>query len=287
MKALANYIVRGPTQAVLVAVIAAAFPLLYWISAAAVGLITLAVSLSAGAKVLFWALIPAGGWFLFQGDAGPALVILVSWVMAIVLRSTSSWEAAIGSGGLLGVCAGGLSAYLMPDLLVELVEFSKKLYTEVDPAIITAMGDSVDVVLIALMKGSFAATYFSLALLGVVLARSWQASLYNPEGFKKEFVAFRFSGKFSALALVGLFLSPALGENALMLVLVLSICYVFAGLALVHGIVAKKKLGWRWLFAFYVAALLLGPSFFVLLVFVAMLDSWLDFRGRAIDPSQT
>ncbi|MCP5161115.1 MAG: hypothetical protein H7A00_05530 [Hahellaceae bacterium] len=262
------------------AVIAIALPLMYWLGAASVGLVTLRKGVDVGFKVFLWALLPAGGWFAFLNDPGPLMVVSMSWGMALTLRSTSSWEMVFGVGSLLGIVTGWLSAYLMPELLVELVELTRQLYTDINPELMRSMGDDLDVTLTALMKGSFAATYFTLALLGLVVARSWQAMLFNPGGFRKEFHSFRLSGRFSLVSVVLLMLSPTLGVNALMLVLVLSICLSSAGLALVHGVIAKKNLGGHWLIAFYVSALFLGPSLFVLLVFVAVADSWFDFRNR-------
>nr|BFE91891.1 hypothetical protein GCM10020185_24270 [Pseudomonas brassicacearum subsp. brassicacearum] len=70
------------------------------------------------------------------------------------------------------------------------------------------------------------------------------------------------------------------GLHALILLPLCSVPLVFAGLALIHGLVAQKRLATFWLVGLYVTLLpfmhLLGP----LLVVMAIVDSLIDFRGR-------
>ena len=73
---------------------------------------------------------------------------------------------------------------------------------------------------------------------------------------------------------------PALNLNTSLLVLMLLVPLTLAGIALVHGSVAKRNLGGHWLFAFYISAFILGPSLLLLTIFMAVLDSWFDFRRR-------
>jgi uncharacterized protein YybS (DUF2232 family) len=49
---------------------------------------------------------------------------------------------------------------------------------------------------------------------------------------------------------------------------------------LVHGVVGRKQLSSNWLVMFYIALVVLGPTLMFLLVVLAFVDSWLDFRGR-------
>jgi uncharacterized protein YybS (DUF2232 family) len=48
----------------------------------------------------------------------------------------------------------------------------------------------------------------------------------------------------------------------------------------VHGVVGRKQLSSNWLVMFYIALVVLGPTLMFLLVVLAFVDSWLDFRGR-------
>ena len=68
MRALAEFLMRGPKQAVIVAVIAAALPLMFWLSAAVLTLVTLRKGVGEGVNVLVWALLPAIAWWIKLGD---------------------------------------------------------------------------------------------------------------------------------------------------------------------------------------------------------------------------
>ena len=55
--------------------------------------------------------------------------------------------------------------------------------------------------------------------------------------------------------------------------------FAMSGLALVHGTVGQLALSGGWLVIFYIALLLLSPLWMAL-VFAAIVDSWIDIRGR-------
>jgi hypothetical protein len=61
-------------------------------------------------------------------------------------------------------------------------------------------------------------------------------------------------------------------------VLYLVLPLMFSGLALIHGVVAKRKLSHMWLVVFY--AVLMLPIVVYMVVLLALLDSWYDFRTR-------
>ncbi len=75
MRALAEYVMRGRMQAVIVAAVATGSVLFAWIGAAVVALVTLRKGTNQGLYVLFWALLPA---FIvaWGGDTGPLTTLL-------------------------------------------------------------------------------------------------------------------------------------------------------------------------------------------------------------------
>lgn len=69
--------------------------------------------------------------------------------------------------------------------------------------------------------------------------------------------------------------------------LLLLLPLVFAGVALVHALVARQKLGGQWLVAFYLAIILFNQFMLPLLVLVAVADGAVDIRARlAQQPDQ-
>jgi hypothetical protein len=115
---------------------------------------------------------------------------------------------------------------------------------------------------------------------GLVLARYWQAALYNPEGFGREFQQLRLSPAI-ALALVALGVLLTLpGPDYRMWLALAGMPFAIAGVALVHGMAALKGWGRGPLVTMYVAwFFLLGPITATLFL-LALIDSWVDFRGR-------
>lgn len=55
----------------------------------------------------------------------------------------------------------------------------------------------------------------------------------------------------------------------------------FAGMALLHGLVAQKRMAGFWLVGFYIALVFFMQVMFPLLVVLAVVDSLFDFRGRS------
>ena len=97
MRGLAEFIMRGRWQALAVAVVGSVLVLFAWISAAAQALVTMARGVADGAWVALWALLPALllGWV--SGDYGTGLLLLTTFLAAVVLRQTMSLALALVS----------------------------------------------------------------------------------------------------------------------------------------------------------------------------------------------
>jgi hypothetical protein len=127
------------------------------------------------------------------------------------------------------------------------------------------------------------AVYMFLSIVLLMVSRWMQAALFNPGGFQKEFHQLRIEQKV-ALLLVGLMMLAnfeILIPASWMLYLILPL--LFSGLALIHAVVAAKKLSSMWLAALY--ALIMLPLIANLVVLIALLDSWYDFRTRLQKPA--
>ena len=82
MRALAQYVMRGPMQAGGVAAVATALPLLFWIGAAVIGLVILRLGIRQGLNIGLWAVLPALGWATFGQDP-TALVVLLQVMLKL------------------------------------------------------------------------------------------------------------------------------------------------------------------------------------------------------------
>lgn len=284
MRALAQFAMRGPLQASGVAAVTTAIPLLFWIGAAVVGLVILRLGLTQGLNIGLWALLPALGWSWFGNDPTALFVLIQVMVMVAVLRTTTSWEKTLLTGSGLALATGVLLPILFPQLLKDLVDTGVAFYQQYNPDMANELGGRLDEVVGRVMSASMAGTYLIIAVALALLARSWQAKLYNPGGFRSEFHALRLSRPVAVLCVAAMFIAPALGLNPVLVSWAAGLPLLIAGLGMIHGVVGVRKMSVQWLVLFYIALVLLSPSLMLLLLLLAFVDSWLDFRGR-IKPS--
>ncbi|NVD35226.1 hypothetical protein [Marinobacter lutaoensis] len=280
MRALARYVMRGPLQAGGVAAVTTAVPLLFWIGAAVVGLVTLRLGIQQGLNIGLWALLPALGWSWLGQDPTALAVLLQTMLMAAILRTTLSWERALLGGSFLAIVTGLMLPVLYPGLLDDLVRAGVSFYEQYNADVARALGDDLDTMIRDTMNASMAGSYLATAVAMTMLARAWQAGLYNPGGFRREFHALRLSPTVAALCTVTMVIGPVLGLNSMLLAWAAGTPLFLASLGLVHGVVGRKQLSSNWLVMFYIALVVLGPTLMFLLVVLAFVDSWLDFRGR-------
>ncbi len=284
MRALAEFIMRGRMQAIFVVAGAAALPMLFWLSAAAGSLVLLRRGLNDALSVLVWAVIPALAWWYF-GDPRTLLVLLGSLGLALLLRSHASWVrvmvCSVGLGLLyvwaLGAVFGEPIAALASELQKVLPDALSGAYQQLS---VEERG-RLESLLVPVLTGLLAALLQIVTLLSLMLGRYWQAALYNPGGFGSEFRALRFPPMLAMLLLVGMLLGPNLGAQLAVLTPLCSVPLVFAGLALMHGLVAQGRLPRFWLVGLYVTLVLFMQLIYLLLAVLAIVDSLFDFRGRA------
>lgn len=282
MRALAEYIMRGRTQAALVVGLTAALPMLFWISAAGASLVLLRKGVNQSLGVIVWALVPAGLWASY-GDPFVLLVIGGSLTLAHVLRTSESWLRVLMTSLLVGLSSAGVLSVIFAASIAQLGE----VLSEALPAVFAAVWQDLSAdeqarlleLLVPVLTGLMAAVAQMLALAALVLARYWQAALYNPGGFGQEFRAIRLPVAIAALLVMGMLLAPRLSAQAGMIMPLCAIVLGLAGLAVVHGLAARYRTSRFLLTGFYVGLFLFSQLLFPLLVILALADSVFDFRG--------
>lgn len=275
---------RGRAQACLVALLGVLVPL---IGPAAVGLVTLRKGSVEGALVALWASLPFVVSY-FAGQSSPFVAVMSilalanTLIVANVLRGTASWSLALVSDvcvavGLV-VVAGvvfrtdlGVMMSDLTELFVSVSEQLEKDYVMPDTSGVLAW--------VAWM------TAFS-ALLGVVVARWWQALLFNPGGFQQEFQGIRLESKVGLGCLLLVILGFTLLSEFQFWLQLASIPLIVCGLSLLHYTAKVKKAGGYWLVLMYLG-LFLGPVMSGLLVALGAIDSVLNLRARLVADNQS
>jgi hypothetical protein len=279
MRVLAEFIMRGRTQAAVVALLGTAVPVL---TPATIALVSLRKGMGNGALILLWGLLPMF-LSLAMGQMQPLMPLLaisglvVAFIAALILRNSASWSFTLMGVVALSTLAALLQLALAPDLLAQLTdaiaEMLKQMFARLESSAEQAMPGQMFVV------GMIAYATALGSLCGLLVGRWWQAVLYNPGGFAEEFQQFRLNA-WQALICMGaaiycLAQSPDYRTWAALFMLPL----LLLGIAIVHRFVAVRRLGTQWLVGFYVLIILLDVVT-QLLVIVAFLDTWLNFRGR-------
>lgn len=285
MRALAEYVMRGRTEAVIAAVLATGTVFFSWLGAAVIALVTLRKGFSQGSRVLLWAMVPAVA-LAALGNLEIILTLVGVILAAAVLRGTMSWSSSMVIVVIWGVLAGVLLLYVGEGYVAQ----SKAAVDEMIQQLRTMLGQMAsqqgvtDVPKIAMPTTQAVAGIMVLescirAVLCLLLARWWQAMLYNPGGFREEFHRLRLSPGVTIGLLVFGAVAVYLGNGYETWVLIFALPLVIAGFGLVHGLAARKGLGGVWLGLFYFFWVLVGPVR-LLVIALAVLDSWLDFRTR-------
>lgn len=275
MRKLAEFIMRGRWQAALVAVVGNWVPLL---TPATLGLVTLRAGWSNGLLVLLWGLLPALLTLGFSEVQAlvPMLAIssaLVCYAAALLLRQSASWPqalfASVALASLIGLGSGLWFPGLLRQIGEQLSDFLHLLQPEADLAPLNS----------ELASGMLAYGVAFSGLLGLILARWWQALLYNPSGFAQEFQALRLTQLQALISLAAGIYCLLQGAAYLMWSVLFTLPLLFQGLAIVHKTANLRSWGRFWLGLFY-AALVLIDVLSQLLVLLAFLDTWLNFRKR-------
>lgn len=284
MRAIAEFIMRGRMQATLVVAGCAALPLLYWLGAAAGSLVLLRRGPRDALGVLALGWLPALLWWLTSADPRALMVLLGSSALALVLRASESWNrvllVSIALGVVFSVVLGAAFAPQIEMLSQALIKILPEALGELYRQMTVEEQARFASLVAPVLTGLIAALLQIVSVLSLIIGRYWQALLYNPGGFGREFRAIRFPLGLAMLLLAGMLLGPNFGPQMAMLTPLCSVPLVFAALALIHGLVAQKRLARFWLVGLYVTLLLFMQLIYPLLVVLAIVDSLIDFRGR-------
>ena len=280
MKGLASFVMSGRFQALLVALAGAGSLLFCWISAAVVALVTLRKGAAAGGWLLAWALLPAGTLMFVYADSGPLSLLVATAVLALVLRATVNLPlavlCAVPLGGLAGLALMAFSGEQLQQVASYLGDFLAAIEQQLSQggeAVVLSRPDAAQV------AGMMGAGTAMTAVLCLLLARYWQAALYNPGGFGQEFRALYYPPAITVVLALGAVALAAMGPAYRTWAVICVLPLAFVGLALVHVRVALRGQGTGWLVGFYIAWLVFDPVK-LLVVFAAIADSWFKFRQR-------
>ncbi len=281
---------RGRMQAMIVAatlaIVSLIMPPVSIVSSASVALVTLRRGAVEGLIVLGCSTAVAGllGYFLvgnFQFVLLYGMVLwLPVWMISIILREGRYLSLAVEIAVLLGVL-GVIGFYLYN---ADLAVMWKAILTQMVPpnAPVVDITHTLDV-LSHYMTGIVAAASVFGLLFGLFLARWWQALLYNPGGFKQEFLSLNTHPRLAlgsiVVVVIAALSSGVLSEIAWNITILLLVLYVFIGTAVLHALFASMKLG-RFMVPMFYVTLFLIPHAMLPVALVGLSDAWMNLRNK-------
>lgn len=290
---MAGFIMAGRIQAAIFVIVSTLvslmLPPMIVFSNAAIALITLRKGWQQGliySLIATVTLIIISG-FLKQDVSSGLFAGLVTWLpmlfFASVLAITNSWSKTLKLILLIAVVGVLLFRLLQPDASAFWLQILEPIKPLLEKNYQVADVDFDKSIKLASqwMTGTFAAAYALLTILSLVIARNWQALLFNPGGFGEEFRQIRLGKPAATGLLIGMALA-VFSNNQLIteLIIVAIAVFMFQGLSLAHGIVKLRGLGGGWLIALYVLLFVLLIQMTVLLATLGVIDNFVDFRQK-------
>ncbi|MDF3054410.1 MAG: putative rane spanning protein [Gammaproteobacteria bacterium] len=286
------YLIEDPKHAAWVALLLGLLSLLGLLPLLFVGYILLAlIVLHEGPKIglLILSVLLAPPIVLGFALSSPfpiALIVqgLTIWLLAWALRSDMSWPTVLLMAALIGLLSVIVFHLWVGDAAewwrTQLAVFWQRSGT------LSFMGISSQELRLAINKmssfitGIFVSSLFLYSTAILLLARGWQALLFNPGGLKKEFLAI-YIPKVASIGLLFCMGAAVLGFSIAQDVLaIFFVPFMVAGISLVHVMAERKKEASTLMLAcFYIAFLFFFPYVTMALVLIGFLDSWFHFRS--------
>ncbi len=290
MSFIAAYIMQGRMQAMIVAstlaLLSLIMPPISIVSSASVALVTLRRGAFEGFYVLAFSCAAAAllGLVLLNNYQFALLYGVVLWLpvwaIAIILRETRLLTLAIQAAVLLGVL--GVVGFYLYDASPSAMW--KSVLSQMIPANVPVANaqHTVDVFSHYMTGVVAAGTAFSL-LFGLFLGRWWQSVLYNPGGFKQEYLALSASPKLAIgsvlVVVIASLTNGVVSEASWNVTILLFVMYLFIGTAVLHSVFVPMRLG-RYIVPMFYVTIFLIPHAMLPVALVGLTDAWMNLRKK-------
>jgi hypothetical protein len=140
------------------------------------------------------------------------------------------------------------------------------------------------------MTGGVAAGSVYGLLFGLFLARWWQSVLYNPGGFREEYLSLKVRPKLAiasiVIAAIAWLMSGVLSEICWNITILFVVLYTIVGTAILHIAFSTMKTRF-FMVPFLYLTLVFVPHMTIVVVIVGIIDTWLDLRSKFLNKTRT
>lgn len=290
-----RFILRSRTHAISVAVLGMLVPPFSFVSGSIIGAMALRRGIADSALTLALCVaVPALIMTLWSVGYQPVIVFALFTgipviLLAQVLRQTASEAITLtAAGAMSALVLAGIHllakdpvAWLGAKLEFLIVQPIRDTRPDASPEVLEMLGAIVEALSV---PAATVSGFMMIAMLTLWLARWMQAVLDNPGGFGKEFRELRLDRRVAYTGVMLALLAILAGNFASGLfpawfVIVINM-YTIQGIALVHGIVHKRRASTGWLAVMYVGLVLFSPITSLGLALAGISDTWFDYRRR-------
>jgi hypothetical protein len=294
MRVLADFAIQGRWRAVgataALGALGIFIPPVAVLSGAVVALVALRLGIGQALFVVGVGSLILGA-LVFAVLGGSPLVGIVAglaqWLpvaaMAEVLRRSISWRTTLSLAAVVAGAMVLLARLLVPDLEAAWVVVGMQIlapFMESGGAGAEEL-EAALVMLAPFLTGLLAGIFLLTMVLSLVIARYWQALLFNPGAFGPEFRSLQLGRELSigivVLVLIGQFANAPV---ALELAFILGVLFFLQGLAVMHGLTHAQNMSNFWLAGMYVLLVVAMPQMFLLLATVGAIDGVARLRER-------
>lgn len=139
------------------------------------------------------------------------------------------------------------------------------------------------------MTGGVAAGSVYGLLFGLFLARWWQSVLYNPGGFREEYLSLKVRPKLAIASIViaatAWLMSGVLSEICWNITILFVVLYTIVGTAILHIAFSTMKTRF-FMVPFLYLTLVFVPHMTIVVVIVGIIDTWLDLRSKFLNKTR-
>ena len=285
---------RGRLWAVLITMISFSLPVMFWIGSAVVALVTLRQNSREGGFLLLCALasIAIVSWSSGQQQPEALLCVMGAFICAQVLRTTASWSITL----LVFIPVVILMNVFAIDHYEQQVNEVLRIIKQEFGSLVSLYPDGnagTEAQITELLKKSMLKSVSFVmsitVIIALVLARYWQAALYNPGGFGNEFRQLRFNFSVVMILACCLFLLSQLTIDMKLFAAiqpVVLIPLVLTGTAIIHSIVKFKQMSVGWLVLYYILMIVAYPLMVSIAVLLCCIDSAVNIRSKLTTSKQ-
>lgn len=294
IKKFTQLILRSNTHAAIIAILCTVLPLLSWLSVVIVALVTLCKTATDGFIVLLWAALPyvvvssvtRSWWSLIYAVLFGSLF---AWALTIVWKRYSKFNWVVEAAVIIGIIAIIIFHGILPNPHVwwthYLLDNANKWISSANLKLNMDWVKQAAPIVAPYMTGIQCAFILFGIIVQIVIARALQANLFDSWIWRKEWREFRINQivvVFLVLCLILFWIKPVLLKDLLP---VLMFPLLFAGVSLVHSCMIMLKFSSVFMWLFYLLvflSLLFFPFLLGILVLLAVMDSFLNFRLRIL-----